>query len=45
MITTWSPRGEGIYLNPVRKVGLCPRLYKELMLSIYNIPGINGGAF
>ena len=45
MITTWSPRGEGIYLNPVRKVGLCPRLYKELMLSIYNIPGINGGVF
>jgi hypothetical protein len=32
-------------VNPVRKVGLWPRLYKELMLSIYNILGINAGTF
>jgi hypothetical protein len=32
-------------VNPVRKVGLWPRLYKELMLSIYNMPGINAGTF
>ena len=31
-------------VNPVRKMGLGPRLYKDLMLSIYNIPGINAGA-
>jgi hypothetical protein len=32
-------------VNPVRKVGFWPRLYKELMLSIYNILGINAGTF
>jgi hypothetical protein len=32
-------------VNPVKKVGLCPRLYKELLLSIYNIPGMNVWAF
>jgi hypothetical protein len=32
-------------VHPVREMGLRPRLYKELMSSIYNIPGINAGAF
>jgi len=34
-----------VSVNPVRKAGLCPGLYKELMLSIYNVPGINARAF
>jgi hypothetical protein len=32
-------------VNPVRKVGFCHRLQKELTLSIHRIPGIKAWAF